>query len=1090
MVSRNQKRGTFFLAIMVTFGICSSALAQGSNPPSQNPLILTDEQGEYPLGLYLEILEDPSGELTIEDISSPAFDSQFSPSQSAVPNFGYTDSVYWVRFRLDNQTQQTNDWLLEQGFVIMHFVDLYTPLPDGNGFAVKQSGILRPTSTRDIPNPHIIFSLTIPPQSQQNYYLRFQNGASMTLPLILWTQDAFQIASQTEFILHGLFYGILIGLLVYHLFLLLVSFRERRNLYYVAFLASFLLFMASYDGYTQLYFLPGLYYLSSNFNGWSFSLMIIFIVLFANHFLEIKTQIPGIYRANIGILGVWGVLIFLTPLISYRLISLLGLPWALLSLGVILTAGIISLQKGFYGSRFFLLAWFGLLITIILAILVRLGVSPSTNFTEDSFRVAGVWMAVCWSLALADRMNLLKAETEKANRELQNSQQHLSQILEGLPIGVVLYGSDQTPKYVNRRAVEILSNPDQGLIPDISAGRTLAQALNYFSLKVAGSDQNYPLENFPVISALRGEPAMADDVEADQGDKRVPLEIRANPIRDDSGNVDSAVVALQDITARKRAENALRISETRFRIIAENNNDGIAFLGRDRKVLYASPSYLRLVGKSAEELIGQSGLGLVHPDDRDYTTNKFTEVLQQPNTRLSAEYRIPHKDGTWIWVETFAINLLDDPDVQAVVLISKNITERKQAEVALAEYRKHLENLVELRTSELNATNLELKTRIDWMSAFLRVNKLLARTSDFTQIYDKIIEIINQLFSIEGSFVAEWEHENNRLKILTHSCRSESHPELKESVTTFDSRALAYEDLKSGQVVLISGAQLHTMSGPMGLHIQKSEIRGLMLAPLQLRENLIGILGLEMFDEARRFTDEETNLLSIFSTDIAQLIENNYLFQQTKALISENERNRIARELHDSVTQTLFAASVLAEATPHLWDEHQEIARQNMEKLSVLIRGALAEMRSMLIELRADQLHQQTLKQLLNTLVEAARGRSLTTFNLAPMQIFNLPDPVTLAFYRIAREALNNVIVHAAATQVDLCLVEDGDQVKLTIQDNGMGFDSKNNSAGHFGLNIMHEYAAEIGGDLRIHSEPGQGTEVVIIWKRIEEDRA
>jgi len=102
------------------------ALAQ-DNPPAPEPLILTDDQGEYPLGLHLEILEDPGGELSIAEVSSPAFDSHFTPSQVEVPNYGFTDSAYWVRFNVQNKTSLINYWLLEQGFANMQYVDLYSP---------------------------------------------------------------------------------------------------------------------------------------------------------------------------------------------------------------------------------------------------------------------------------------------------------------------------------------------------------------------------------------------------------------------------------------------------------------------------------------------------------------------------------------------------------------------------------------------------------------------------------------------------------------------------------------------------------------------------------------------------------------------------------------------------------------------------------------------------------------------------------------------------------------------------------------------------------------------------------------------------
>ena len=87
--------------------------------------------------------------------------------------------------------------------------------------------------------------------------------------------------------------------------------------------------------------------------------------------------------------------------------------------------------------------------------------------------------------------------------------------------------------------------------PDISAGRTLAQAMDYFAFRVAGTDSAYPLEKMPIYHALQGDAASADDIEADLLDKRVPLEIWASPVLDSGGNVESAVVAFQDITRRR-----------------------------------------------------------------------------------------------------------------------------------------------------------------------------------------------------------------------------------------------------------------------------------------------------------------------------------------------------------------------------------------------------------------------------------------------------------------------------------------------------------------------------------------------------------
>ena len=196
------------------------------------PVLLVDGQGKYPLGLHLEILEDPAGKLTIEDMASPAFAAKFTPSQAQNPVYGFTDSAYWVRMELENETSQTTDWVMTVNFANMHYVDLYTPLPGGNGFSVKQSGTLRPVSGRDILFHRIAFELIVPTDTQQTYFLRFKNGASMTLGMTLFTMKEYMRQSQQVLLLYGFLFGALCILIVYHIFLL-VTLRERAYLYFV-----------------------------------------------------------------------------------------------------------------------------------------------------------------------------------------------------------------------------------------------------------------------------------------------------------------------------------------------------------------------------------------------------------------------------------------------------------------------------------------------------------------------------------------------------------------------------------------------------------------------------------------------------------------------------------------------------------------------------------------------------------------------------------------------------------------------------------------------------------------------------------------
>ena len=202
------------------------------------------------------------------------------------------------------------------------------------------------------------------------------------------------------------------------------------------------------------------------------------------------------------------------------------------------------------------------------------------------------------------------------------------------------------------------------------------------------------------------------------------------------------------------------------------------------------------------------------------------------------------------------------------------------------------------------------------------------------------------------------------------------------------------------------------------------------------------------------------------------------------------ERSRLARDLHDAVTQLLFSASLIAEALPSIWENDQEEGRELLAEMRRLSRGALAEMRTLLLELRPAALTETGLVELLHQLAEAATGRSDLSVTVAAHRDPSLPHQVHIALYRIAQEALNNVVKHARADQAKICLrclpaADAGNGrkcVTLSVKDDGCGFNPHRVLPDHMGLNIIRERAERVGATLSIQSEPGQGTEVMVRW--------
>lgn len=261
--------------------------------------------------------------------------------------------------------------------------------------------------------------------------------------------------------------------------------------------------------------------------------------------------------------------------------------------------------------------------------------------------------------------------------------------------------------------------------------------------------------------------------------------------------------------------------------------------------------------------------------------------------------------------------------------------------------------------------------------------------------------------------------------------------------------------------------------------------RALLAAPLVIREEVYGALVL-FYAEATSVTQEAIDLMATFCVQAALAIENARLYAQIEQNAVAAERNRIAHDLHDSVTQTLFSASIIADILPRLWQRNQQEAERRLHELRDLTRGALAEMRTLLLELRPTALINVALTDLLHQLAEAVGGRSRVPITVTIQGDEDLPVEVRVAFYRITQEALNNVAKHAEATQATVLLIISPNSAEVLIQDDGRGFQPCTIAGKCLGLNIMRERAEEILAKLTIQSQPGHGTSVHAIWHRPE----
>jgi PAS domain S-box-containing protein len=274
-----------------------------------------------------------------------------------------------------------------------------------------------------------------------------------------------------------------------------------------------------------------------------------------------------------------------------------------------------------------------------------------------------------------------------------------------------------------------------------------------------------------------------------------------------------------------------------------------------------------------------------------------------------------------------------------------------------------------------------------------------------------------------------------------------------------DQRKQIVEKLRSGEVVQSKRQQLKRKDGTLFYaNITESILE---------RENHEVILGV---------VDDITD----------QLVAAQALKEKDEAAAIAAERNRIANELHDSVTQTLYSASLIAEALPKVWAKQPEEAMRSLEELRLLTQGAQAEMRTLLLELRPGELADRKLSELLRQLTDAMSARTDLPISLTVAGDCQLPTEVQIAYYRIAQESLNNINKHARASRAWVNLQCGQDRVTLLVGDNGRGFNPESRQVHQLGFQIIRERAEVIGAELTIESRPNQGTEVKVVWQAAE----
>ncbi len=365
-----------------------------------------------PLGRSLQVFEDPSGQASIADVRAQAAAGNFKPHDKATLNAGYSRSAFWLKidlhYRPTNPSAQRS-WLLELAYPPLDHLDLYLPDAAGDYRLVRQTGDALPFASREIRQNNYLFDLAFKPDQQRIVYLRLSSEGSIQAPVTLWSSTAYLEDQPVRLYVLGIIYGVLLGMLVYNLFIYL-SVRDTSYLYYIFYIASFGLYQLSVNGAAVEYFWPDNPWWANAATPFFIGCAGLFGSQFARSFLQTKNHSRWLDRLLIALIVFGAVVIGLSLMTSYGLALRLATTLALTFTVVIFAAGILAWWRGLRVARYFIIAWSAFLIGGIVNTMMVLGLLPNVFLTMYASQIGSAIEVALLSLALADRINAMREQ--------------------------------------------------------------------------------------------------------------------------------------------------------------------------------------------------------------------------------------------------------------------------------------------------------------------------------------------------------------------------------------------------------------------------------------------------------------------------------------------------------------------------------------------------------------------------------------------------------------------------------------------------------------------------------------------------------
>ena len=484
----------FFLTPLFVLQVTLQAQTPSPEPEREwRPILLEKGRNKYSPALYLEILEDPEGKLTYQDVRRPERAKEWYKNKQEIPNFAFSHSVYWFRFKLKNPLNERKKLVLELNWSLTDYIEVFIQKQTGKP-EIIETGDRRPFATRQIKHRNFLFNLEPAPGGTLEVYLRIysHDGLHEPIPLTLRKSEEFAAEDSIRHFFLGVYLGILAVMALYNLFIYF-SLRDKSYLYYGLLLLGFSSWLAHYTGLAYFYLYPDSPWWNNQGLPFFGAFFLFQFAFFARSYLDMtrySLKLDMMFRGM-------AALMFLSMIIalggSYSIsavLNLLGMFWGP-ACGII--AGFISLKHGHSPARHFLFAFFMSFCGGIILALKIFGFIPSNFFTEHSIFVGVLSGIILLSLGLADRINVMRQEKAQARKELVQSQQK-----------ALVAQQELTRSYARFVPTQFLEQLGKESIKDVSLGDAVEREMTILFSDIRSfttlSEDMSPRDNFMFIN--------------------------------------------------------------------------------------------------------------------------------------------------------------------------------------------------------------------------------------------------------------------------------------------------------------------------------------------------------------------------------------------------------------------------------------------------------------------------------------------------------------------------------------------------------------------------------------------------------------